>query len=103
LEYDDIIFAIGGNMEQSQIREKVADLKGKIFSVKFIKRSTGELREMVCRTGVKKNLAGGELPFDPIQKNLLMVYDMQKNGYRSIPLENVLEIKIKGELHEFQE
>jgi len=30
--------------------------EGKIFSVKFVKRTTGEVREMVARTGVKAHL-----------------------------------------------
>lgn len=89
-------------MNHEDIRATVSSLNGKIFSVKFIKRTTGEEREMVCRTGVKKDLKGGELAFDPIAKNLLMVYDMQKKGYRSIPIENILEIKIRGELHEVE-
>lgn len=71
---------------------------GRIFGVKFIKRTTGEIREMQARLGVKKHLSGGELNYSPVEKNLLIVYDVAKNGYRSIPLENVIEVKIDGQV-----
>lgn len=70
---------------------------GKIFTVKFIKRTTGELRTMNCRTGVKKHLKGGEKKFKDSNKNLLTVYDLQKKGYRSIPVESIQEIVVEGE------
>lgn len=72
--------------------------KGRIFSVKFISRTTGEFREMTCRTGVTKHLAGGERAYDPAEHNLVYVYDM-KNGYRCFPLDGLTEIKIDGEWH----
>ena len=73
---------------------------GKIFTVTFIKRSTGEERVMNCRKGVKKHLTGGEMTYDPTQKNLVSVFDMQKKAYRSISLENIKKIKMTGK--EFQ-
>lgn len=72
---------------------------GKIMNVLFVKRTTGELREMVCRTGVKKHLKGGPPAYDFKEKNLVSVYDMQAEvgkGYRSIPLENIRSITIDG-------
>jgi hypothetical protein len=80
------------------IREAVSD--GSIFSVEFIKRTTGETREMLCRTGVKAHLKGGVKKFDDKEKNLLTVYDVQKNGYRSIPLDAIIRIKIHGKVYE---
>jgi len=86
----------------AEISQAIRELAGgTIFSLKFIKRSNGELREMVCRLGVKKHLAtnGRERAYDPAEKGLLCVYDLQKKGYRSIPLENILEIRIKGKVY----
>jgi hypothetical protein len=79
---------------EQTIRKNVAN--GQFFGCRFIKRSTGETREMNARLGVKKHLKGGEPRYDPKEHNLLVVFDQQKGAYRSIPLENVLEINTKG-------
>lgn len=51
---------------------------GKFFSVKFIKRTTGEEREMVCRKGVTKYLSGGQRAYEPDEHNLIFVWDSGK-------------------------
>lgn len=86
----------------TQIREflKSRASDGKIFSVTFTKRTTGEVRHMVCRLGVQKHLKGGEKKFDDAEKGLLTVFDIQKSGYRSIACESVSQIKIEGEVWE---
>ena len=68
-----------------------------IFSVTFIKRTTGELRKMVCRRGVKRHLAGGELKYKPKNLGLLSVYDMEKQAYRSTSCEAIQEVHLKGQ------
>lgn len=78
-----------------EVRKRVAALKGRIFSCIFIKRN-GEERKMLCRTGVKKGVKGIGLAFDPIEKGLISVYDMQKKDYRFVPIDRILEIKLKG-------
>lgn len=76
----------------------IRESNGKIFSIKFRKRTNNEIREMVCRQGVKKDLV--ETPSRPPVNfkahGLIPVYDMQKQAYRSIPIEGILEIKIEG-------
>jgi hypothetical protein len=69
---------------------------GRIFGVHFVKRTTGEVRHMVCRTGVTKHLKGGDKSYDAAAKKLLTVYDVQKEGYRSIPLDAVIKIEHHG-------
>jgi hypothetical protein len=86
-------------MSRDEVREAIMSLQGKIFSVHFIKKDNTE-RKMVCRTGVKKNLTGEGLAFDPIEKNLVSVWDMQANGYRFIPVDRILSIKMQGETYE---
>jgi hypothetical protein len=77
----------------------------KIFSIKFVKRSTGEVREMVCNYGTKARAVGGEQPYDPTLHNLITVFDMavgknkNANGYRSISIEGITDIKISGVWH----
>jgi hypothetical protein len=67
----------------------------KIFSVVFIKKDGSE-REMVCRLGVKKHLAGGEKKYDTDALNYLTVYDMQAEGYRIINVNTLKRIKLDG-------
>ena len=69
---------------------------GKIFAVKFIKRTNGEIRIMVARTGVTSFLSGRGRKFKDSDHNLLTVFDMQKQGYRCIPLESILELNHHG-------
>jgi hypothetical protein len=84
---------------RANLRNLVQD--GQIFSVEFIKRTTGELRRMVCRLGVKKHLRGGTAAYDAREHNLLTVFDMEKNGYRSIPVEAVLSLTVHGHTFRF--
>lgn len=80
--------------------EMLTSTEGRIFSVKFIKRTTGEIREMVARTGVKAHLKGGDAAYKFSDKALLSVYDLQKKAYRAIPLDAILSLKAGGEEYE---
>lgn len=75
---------------------------GSIFSVTFIKRSTNEVRKMVCRKGVHSHLMGGEASYNPAEHKLVSVFDMANKGYRSIPIEGLLKIKIGGTEYEIK-
>ena len=70
---------------------------GRIFGVSFIRRTTGELRTMSCRLGVKKFLRGGKLSYSPAEKQLLTVFSMSDKGYRSIPLESIQRVSVGGQ------
>lgn len=85
----------------ANLKNLVSD--GTIFSVDFIKRSNGERRTMVCRLGVKRHLKGGDSAYDPKKHNLLTVYDMDRAGYRSIPVEAIQRLSIHGQTFEFGE
>lgn len=81
-------------------RQEIADLlmgtNGRIVSVTFVKRTTGENRTMVCRTGVKKHLKGGDAAYSFSAKSLLSVYDLGKKAYRSVPLDAILSVTFGG-------
>ena len=70
---------------------------GSIFGVEFVKRTTGELRKMKCRLGVKKHLKGGTQAYDAKSKGLLPVFDMEAKGYRSIPVDAVQSLSVHGQ------
>lgn len=76
-----------------------ATANGIFFSVKFVKRTNGEVRDMLCRRNVKKYLRGGKLAYNPLEKNLLTVFDMRISDYRCINLEGIIHIKLQGKFY----
>ena len=82
-------------IKRRDILNLLKDTKDLIFYVVFLKKS-GEVRRMKCRLGVKKHLKGGRLSYDPAERNNLIVFDMQKIGYRTINLDTLMSINMKG-------
>lgn len=78
------------------LRSVIGSTSGSIFSVTFTKRTTSEERKMLCRTGVKKGVKGIGMAYNPEERDLVVVYDMQKRAFRMIPLEGIKEIKVRG-------
>ena len=86
---------------------------GRFFSVDFIKRTNKSPRHLVGRFGVKKYLKRNRVDYTkpynfreglgyvPEEKELVVIYDMVKKGYRMIPLESVFLINKKS-LKEFE-
>jgi hypothetical protein len=71
--------------------------KGEFFTVTFVKRTDGSTRTLNGRLGVRKYLKGGDLPYDAASKELLPVFDAQKNGYRMIDLRSMISAKVGGQ------
>lgn len=74
--------------------------KGKFMTVTFLKKD-GSTRRMRCRTGVKRYVKGVGSPLgspaNRLQKyKLITVYDLDKAGYRSIPVDRVISVKAAG-------
>ena len=90
-----------------QIVDLIKDTKGAFFTVTFIKKD-GTERTMNCRFGVKKYLRGGDLPYDPVQKGLLPVWDPQAvdkggDGYRMINVGTIKYAKVNGKEYTVKE
>lgn len=93
-------------LTREQLQELVKNIpfdESSVFTVEFVKRTTGELRVMNCRRGVKKHLTGRPnssgtlgLGYNAKSKNLLPVFDMQKREYRMINCETIRCLKYKG-------
>jgi hypothetical protein len=81
-------------------KQRATDIRNKvgstIFHIVFIKRTNGQLRHMNCRLGVSKGINGKGMAYDPSLKNLLTVYDTDKRGHRTIPLDAVVYAKVRG-------
>ena len=73
---------------------------GRIFTVTFVKRTTGETRVMNCRKGVVKGTTGTGKRYDPAQKGLACVYDMKLGKFRSIDLESIQKVSMGHEVYE---
>lgn len=86
------------NEQLATTLESIQD--GKIFSVKFVKRTDGTVRDMVCRLGVQKGVKGVGHSFDPKAKRLLCVYEMPKDQFRMINLTDLLAAKVEGQEYE---
>ena len=87
-------------MEKISLEEaviKIEESEGKIFSVVFRKRTTGEWRKLIGRLGVSKDVNGTGLKYDPASRQLMTVYDMQNQGWRMINKDSISELQTKGE------
>ena len=76
--------------------EVIRKAKGKFFTVEFIKRTTGEVRKMNCRTGVSKGVTGVGKSYDPEEKRLVTVWDTQAKNFRSINLDGIIKVTSQG-------
>lgn len=74
---------------------------GKDFEVVFIKRTDGSERTMKARLGRKDGHEQGPgLAFDPMEKGLIGVLDIEKNDYRFIPIEGITSVTFDGRKYE---
>lgn len=66
-----------------------------MFTVEFTKKD-GTHRVLNGRRGVKKHLKGGTLGYNPQEKRLISVYDIHAAGYRMIPQDSIVAVRING-------
>ena len=71
------------------------EVKGNFFRACFIKKD-GTIREMTARFGVKKHLKGGELKYSPEAYNYIVVFDVEKEQYRTINMNNLIFLRYNG-------
>lgn len=83
---------------RSQLLRLTGD--GRFCTICFYKRTTGDLRVMNCRTGVKRYVTGVGLKFTPAHKNLISVFDTQKKAYRFISVEGVIRVDAHGKSYQ---
>ncbi len=68
-------------------------LGNRIFSVTFLKRSDGSVRQLTGRLNVKKHVLGRGAAYNPSEHNLITVFELKTGQYRSIPVDGILELK----------
>lgn len=77
------------------IQEFKTEVKGNFFRACFIKKD-GTVREMTARFGVKKHLKGGELSYNPEDFNYVVVFDVEKEAYRTINMDKLIFLRYNG-------
>lgn len=82
------------NKRIKNYKKAIQATKGLIFKAMFVK-DNGETRTMLARIGVRKGLTGKGKGYK--YDNRLTVYDMQKQAFRTIPLDRLLELKMFGQ------
>ena len=80
-------------VSRDELVQKIKQEK-RFFAVKFIKRSTGSLRTMICRNKVVKHLKGGEQKYNPSLHSLITTYSMDSKDYRNIAIEGLVSARI---------
>lgn len=80
-------------IDKVKIKEEISN--GKIFSASFVKVD-GTNRSMVARVGVQKGVKGVGRKFDPEDKGLVSVFDMQKRQFRFINLNTTYHVRANG-------
>lgn len=71
------------------------EVKGNFFRACFVKKD-GTIREMTARFGVKKHLKGGELSYNPESRGYIVVFDVEKEEYRTINMEKLIYLRYNG-------
>ena len=87
-------------MNIQQLRDKIENSNGKIFSVEFVKKD-GSVREMTARLGVTKHLVGGGPSTTAHIPKYMTVFDMQAEGYRNINFDTIKRVKFEGTTYTF--
>lgn len=95
----------GGTISTEEAAELIEHSKT-VFTVTFIKNDGSE-RVLNGRVGVKKHLTGGSLRYDPREKDLIPLYDMQIGmgpaGYRMLNKHRITGLKINGKIYKVED
>tara|TARA_R100001463_G_scaffold66571_1_gene120171 strand:- start:112 stop:387 length:276 start_codon:yes stop_codon:yes gene_type:complete len=88
--------------KREKVYNAIKSANGLIFSIEFVKADNTK-RKMVCRSGVKKHLNpnGKRIKTShPLEIGKMRVFDLEKNQYRFINLDNAFRITINGKSYE---
>lgn len=90
-----------GPITKDEAKQLIKDTRGKFFTVTFTKKD-GSKRVMNARLGVKAYLKGGDLPYNPEDKGLIPVFDVQKKEYRMVNINTISHLKIGNNDYDVQ-
>ena len=87
------------NISKLQARELIRTSGGKIFTARNIKKD-GTERALNGRLNVTKGVKGVGMRYNPDDYNLITVFDMKKQEFRTLNLETVYQIDFQHERYE---
>ena len=76
--------------------------RGKLFSVTFTARGTGEERTIVGRMGVRKDVNGHGMRYNPADHNAITIWDngnvpnakgVKSEGHKTVRLDTINEVR----------
>ena len=76
--------------------EKIYASRGHVFFAEFRKRD-GSLRRMTARLGVRKGVTGKGMRYNPLERGLLPVFDMDRADWRMINLNTLQRLSVDHE------
>ena len=83
----------------------LADLKSKVgenpFTVSFYKKN-GEFRQLRGCFGISKGIKGTGLAYDPLEKGMFPVFDLDKVEYRMVTIDNIREVDTGDTVYKFR-
>ena len=85
--------------KKALLNRLITEANGTIVTIGAVKKD-GDFRKFNCRMGVDMN-NGGVLKYVPDEKDLLLVFDMQKKVPRMVNIAGVEWVKAKGVTTEF--
>jgi hypothetical protein len=85
-------------LTKEQLRYVLNTSKGKIMTIVYRKKN-GEIRVINTRTGVKKNIKGTGLKYDPAKYGYVILWDIRKGNYRTVNPETASKLVSQGKTY----
>jgi hypothetical protein len=89
-------------LNREQLKYILKNSKGKIMTIAYRKKD-GSLRTINTRTGVKKDITGKGLTYNPDEYGYVILWDLNKKAYRTFNVNTVTTLKGGGEIYKIQE
>jgi len=86
---------INTTCENWEAQRLITESGGRIFTVEHIKKD-GTPRKTNCRLDVKAHTKNKGLRYNPSERGLVPVFDMQIKAYRMVNLKTITKLNIYG-------
>lgn len=86
--------------KRNAVRKFVNEIGEHFYSVTYVKKTDGSVRKMNCRQNVAKYSNGGVNPCAG-KDDLLPTYSVDSEGYRTIWIDGIKEIRGNGKVIRF--
>lgn len=85
-------------IRRENLKDFINNNKGKVMTIVFRKKD-GTIRTLNTRTGVRRNITGRGLSYDPEKYGYLILWDLQKNGYRTVTLDTIEQVRANRQVY----